>query len=99
MDAAMKCTPATLIEQVFGETTCLILKASGPDGREVLGEPMDTGRSFKVRSVVYSDGEVSRCEVLSVDVQGWPDGPWKPVELTDPSLPGRISKKVAEGRS
>ncbi|MGU3665668.1 hypothetical protein ACLBX9_15925 [Methylobacterium sp. A49B] len=99
MVTTVTCTPAVIEEQVFGETTRLILTAPGPDGGEILGEPMDTGRSFRVRTVIYSDGEVSRCEVISVDVQGWPDGPWKRVELTDPSLPGRISKKVAEGRS
>lgn len=61
-------TPATVCETLTAETTRLIVDADGN-----LGEPMPTGRTFRLRTVEMP-GRAP--EVLSVEIQDVPDGPW-----------------------
>ncbi|KQU17616.1 hypothetical protein ASG63_08910 [Methylobacterium sp. Leaf94] len=61
-------TPATVRETLSAETTRLILDADG-----TLGEPVPTGRTFRLRTV---DVPGRPPEVLSVEIQDVPDGPW-----------------------
>lgn len=81
MVSTVSSTPATIEEQVYTETTCLILQPAGPGGPEVLGEPMLTGGRFRVRTVVHSDGTR---ETLTVDYQRRPDSRWSRRKVTSP---------------
>lgn len=61
-------TPATVRETLNAETTRLIVDADG-----TLGEPMPTGRTFRLRTVEIPGRPP---ETLSVDIQDVPDGAW-----------------------
>ena len=77
MFAANTQTETVTIETtVHAQTSCLILDAKG-----TLGEPMLTGRSVRIRTVVHADGTR---EVLTVDTQYRPGGRWSRRKVSDP---------------
>lgn len=70
---------ATVVETLHAERTCLIIDGSG-----ALGEAIPTGRTFRVRTVLFQDGTT---ECLSIEVQFAPGGAWhRQAETAGPAL-------------